>query len=728
MKDALIAACVFVCACSQAQDYNFDGQWEILGPLEKPIEDGRRSANGIGPIEFITANQQIEGLLLATALNGGLFYSTDGGEQWINAGSDNWPYSACAWAQFHPDNSKVWYAYSNAHGDNGSAGAIGIQGGIYRTLDSGLNWELIADKSSFINSEFLTVHGFKFHPKNTSWLYVYTTEGIYRSKDALSDEVKWERVGTIGGWVFDLEFTQDYMLFSQMQHDKWNVFICEDPNIKNPKKIDFINELKDPIETITCEVKGKEVYILINFLKKSDELWKYNIDTGKHDKILSNQRVIFGKGRTFELSPYSDEVILGYSTTLKRYDIQTKSENRMGSDYHVDIERVEYDPFDSSKIYIGTHGGVYISYDNGGSWVSKSKGLGVAEVEGLAVDLSNSERMAIGCFHDGSSLRDDFNGTGLYQWKIVNGGDGLIPLVPNNIPNKVYTSNQYVGGGLFISIDSGKTNSNIHNIHQVKTSGWAMAAVLHPEDQDLLFFNFEHKSGEKQGTFDLARTSTPLERGSIDTLTDFQATHGLEKYMVYGVYNSESLPDALFLHVISFEKNEEGEGIMVHKVFKNADATRSAANVRESWVELEIPRNDWIGYITADSKKKHHVYLAYVSSEYGTEGEYGDNGMIYRLKYWKKSNNLRREIDITDEIPSSAAGRYNLVSDGEGGYFLGTRTGVYYGSKGKMNGRGSWVKVGHGLPHCKVHGLHYDKKRRTLIIGFFGRGVWRYYL
>ncbi|MEX1000958.1 MAG: hypothetical protein WDZ35_02475 [Crocinitomicaceae bacterium] len=728
MKQQL--AFLFFCIPLSAflQSYELNEQWQILGPNEKPLEDSRRSANGIGPVEFITANKQVEGLLLAGALNGGLFYSIDGGEAWVNAGSDNWPYSACAWAQFHPQNAKAWFAYSNHHGDNGSAGPIGNQGGIYRTIDSGLNWDLIADKSSFINSEYLTVHGFKFHPVKPDYLYAYTTEGVYLTENCLADEVKWNRITDLGGWVFDMDFNGKKCMMSQMQHTKWNVFYGEIDKMNHLQKIDFIAEINDPIESITCEPYGDHFLILINYLRKGDEVWKYHIESGESEIVLKNQRVIFGKGRTFAISPYRDELIIGSSTTMKRYDLSTKNENRMGGGYHVDIERVLFDPFDSMKVYIGTHGGVYMSEDNGSSWISKSKGLGVAEVEGMAIDLENSERIAIGCYHDGSSLREDFNNNGLYQWKNVNGGDGLIPLLPNGQPNVVYSSNQYSGGGLYISLDSGRTNKNIHSLQGVKTTGWSMAAILHPIDQDLLFFNFEHPSGENKGNGDLARTTDPTERGSAEFISDFKKSHGLKKYVVYGVYNSVHEPNALYIHVIDMTENEAGKSLMIHRVYKTDNCTDTATIVQDSWRELEIPRSDWIGSIIPDQRKGHIVYLAYVSGKKGTEGEKGENGLIYRLKYKKRKNVLRSDKDITSNIPSSPSGRYNLISDEAGGMFFGSRTGVYYGDKKTLKGRGSWQKIGHGLPHCKVHGLYYDKKRRTLTVGFFGRGVWRYYL
>ena len=112
---------------------------------------------------------------------------------------------------------------------------------------------------------------------------------------------------------------------------------------------------------------------------------------------------------------------------------------------------------------------------------------------------------------------------------------------------------------------------------------------------------------------------------------------------------------------------------------------------------------------------------------WGTELTDRDPGLIYKLKLSKK-NTLKGEIDISNNIPYSETGRFNLIADDNGGLFFGTRTGIYYGSKKTLKGRSDWISVGYNTPSCKVHGIYYDKKTNTLTVGYFGRGVWRYYL
>ncbi|MFT4602808.1 MAG: hypothetical protein ACI857_002995 [Arenicella sp.] len=713
-----------------SQELNFSNQWTFLGPDKKPLEDKRQSATGIGPVDYVEVNQQKQGNLLACSLNGGLFYTTNDAEQWYNAGSDDWDYSGCSMAVYHPSNQQIIFANSCKNNPNGSAGNIGFKGGVYRTLDEGISWELIGGRDAFTNSEFLKVHGIVVNPANDKELIVYTTEGIYKTKDCLASNVEWDRIPNVGGWVYDVAFYGDQIYFTSMQHGKWSVFSGLSSKIADAKKLEFSNSMIDNVETVSVEAQGSSLLVLINYKRKGDELHQVNPINGRSVQVLKNQKVVFGKGQTFTVNPHNeDEIILGYSTTIKRWSVVQKTENRMKGGYHVDIEDVKYDVFDSTRIILATHGGIYISYDKGESWVSKSNGIGIAEVEGLAVSAQDINVMAIGCFHDGSSLRADFDNNGIYEWKNINGGDGLMPIIPNNNLHTVYTSNQYSGGGMFYSADTGKTKKNLHSMNNVRTSGWQMAAVLHPEEQDMIFFNFEVPSGSGKGNIDIGRTNQPLERRSLDRVTNFKVSHDIPKYTIYGVYNSSAYPDVMFAHMIEPTVDEDGKKKNVHRIWRTDNCMAKDSIVIHSWYEVDVPRSDWVSSIQLDPKSSNRMLISYVSGIYGTENsEDADVGLIYSMKLKKSTKAVKKEVDISNNIPFSFTGRFNLVSDDNGGFFYATRSGVYWGDKKTLKGKRDWKKIGFGTPHCKVHGLHYSSEERVLSVGYYGRGVWRYNL
>lgn len=711
-------------------NYNLDHHWQPLGPTKKPLEDKRQSATGIGPVEFIRASEVKEGWLLAGSINGGLFYSKDGGEQWISAGSEEWHYSACGWAEFNPKNEEMWFASSCATNDNGQAGLLGHHGGIYRTVNAGLDWELVANKDDFNGSEYLQIFGFKFHPKQYKRLFVYTSEGLYQTVDCTAENIRWERITNLAGWIFDIDFTESHMYISHMQFGKWSVYTAPLTDLKRVQQNDLLSKDTDEKIGITFEPYQDQMLILVNYTRKADVLLLDNLKEKQTQVLLNGQRVVFGTGRTMANSPYRpNELMLGYGTTMKRWNLMERAEtDRMKGGYHVDLEYILYDPFDSMKVYIATHGGVYTSFDHCQSWVSTSNGLNIAEVEALAVSEIDPNVMAIGCYHDGSSYRADWNNNGVYEWKNINGGDGLVPIIPKDNPAIVYTSNQFTGGGIYMSKDSGRTKVNIHTNKSLTTSGWQMSAVLHPIDQELLFFNYAIRHGKGKNNVEIARTRSPLSRDTVDRITNFQQSHQIEKYSVYGIYNSEDYPNQLYIHLIEFTKDEKGNPLNVHRVFRTDDCTAPAPDVINSWYEVEIPRSDWIASIVPSPESRDVLYIAYVAGIAGTELTTEDFGLIYNLKYQKGSGKLVRELDITRNIPFTLTGRYNIALDGNGGMFFGTRFGLYYGTKRTLKGTGYWKEVGHGIPHCKIHGVYFNKKENSLTIGMYGRGVWRYFL
>ena len=148
-KIVLTITCALFTFFSFSQDYDLNNQWYSIGPEELPSPNSNSSSKGIGPIEFIRTTPLEKGLLLAGSLSGGLFYSTDGGEYWLNSGSDNWAYSTSTWADFYPSDQNIWFASSHDKPSKSGKGEIGYLGGIHRTLDRGISWENIGDYKSF---------------------------------------------------------------------------------------------------------------------------------------------------------------------------------------------------------------------------------------------------------------------------------------------------------------------------------------------------------------------------------------------------------------------------------------------------------------------------------------------------------------------------------------------------------------------------------------------------
>jgi hypothetical protein len=725
----LILLCFFLVTQVFAQDYNFSNAWQFVGPSNKPDAPTNISASGVGPIEFIRVYQKNPQHLLAGSLSGGLFFSEDGGENWINSGSDAWDYSGCGWADFYPENEKVWFAFSNHADNNGKPGKTGMHGGIMRSMNSGASWEKVASGASLFGSEEIAVYGFRFFPGKPKVMFVLSDAGLFYTENCLSETVSWKKVSAFDGMIYDLDFIDDQAFVSVFQHGKWNLMQFDFEKMSAVPN-QAVAALLDDKRSITFEPRGDKLLVLIDYSKLNDELWEMNPENGETTKLLSSVQVNFGSGHTFAVNPHNeDEFLIGNSTTLKRWNYKNLRERKLGSGYHVDVEFVAYDPADSNKIYMACHGGVYISNDQGQSWINKSNGLGVAEVMGMAVSETDPNEIVIGTFHDGSSVLADFDKNGNYTWRTVNGGDALTPLIDPANAAVVYTSTQFTGGGIYYSKDTAKNFVNIHAINQINTSGWELSAVLHPANSSILYFNYARKEDPSKGCYDIVRTINAGEKKNAEVISDFGTTHQLASYKVYGLFNNPFFPDHLYAYVLHFDKNEEGKAITRHRLFKSEIARDSSQKILESWYELELPLSSWMGDIEGDPTNPDQIYISYVGARDVRSNAEWTTSLIYAVKYNKKTKALKRSIDISRNLPYGVSGRFNLefISSNEKELFFATRSGVYYGNEKTLKGKADWIQVGYGLPHCKIYGLHYHEQTKTLTVGLFGRGVWRYY-
>ena len=694
-----------------------------MGPNELPSPNSNSSSKGIGPIEFIRTTPLTKGLLLAGSLDGGLFYSSDGGNNWLNTGSDNWNYSTATWADFYPENSDVWFATN--HRGSGSKGNswISNSGGIYRTLNRGVNWEQIADFKSFNNNSYTVIYKTVFNPENPKILYVVTSIGLFYTDNCLAKDVIWKQDKSVEGLIYDLTFLGKTRVISYQSKGKWKLMVGNSDSKR------FTTDLSPNIirYTLACDSElTQSLYVLIDYKSGSDKIFKYNINDDSFLLISRSQKVAFGQGRAFAINPYdSNEIYVGVSVRLRRWNINKSKFENLNSNYHVDVEFVTFDPFDENIVYMANHGGIYISYDKGKSWKNKSDGLSVAMVYGMDVSETNPNQIVIGTYHDGSSVYADWDENGSFKWKNVNGGDALIPFIDPENPAIIYTSNQYSGGGIYYSNDTAKTNSNIHSKNRLKTSGWEMAANLHPMQSNVLYFNSNNITKESKGNEDVYRTTDANERKNANQISDFKTFNDIENYSVYGLFTSEYHPDILLAYVFSFEKDEKGNNITKHRVFRTLNALDSVKNVLRSWVELEIPRQEWIGSIVVDKSNYNKIYYSYFGGTYNTEN-IEETGVIFLTKYRWWNTKLKRSDDISDGIKDGKIGKYNLIykNNNDELLLIGTREGVFMRKK-NFFGWKPWQKIGFALPHCEIYGLHYNESKQMITVGLNGRGVWR---
>ncbi len=718
------SACLLISFFSVAwsQDYNFENDWQNIGPTTMP-EARSLSEGGIGPVEFIRISDKDPNLMLAGSLNGGLFFSQNGGDLWETAGSDVWNYSNCAWAEIYPSDNNMWFAVSMRDGFGAEPGNIGKNGGVLRTRNRGATWESVANYSVFENNQGIIIFGLRFSSNDPKKMYVLTSKGLYFTEDCTADFLKWNKVSYVNGVIYDLEVESNYLCFSIESKKKWNIMISDNQKLV---PIPELEKESRAINKVTIESQGGFFYFLIDFKNSKDEVWRYDPQSKKIEMIFNKGRISFGGGYAFAINPHNNnEFMIGNGVRVAQWLIKEQTFSKIGSDYHVDIECIAYHPVFKDIMYIGSHGGVFKSIDNGMTWEFKSNGIGNAEVLGLSVSTINPKAVAVGLFHNGSLVHADWNSDGHYFWKQVNGGDALIPTINPFHDSIVYTSNQYISGGLYFSSDTAKHNRRLHSRNTYATPGWSMAVQLHPLADSVLYFNFKEPTLNNKGNIDIVRSLRPHDSEKFQRISNFKESHGLLKYKVYNLYTSKFHPNLLFAYVLSTEKIK-GKDKKVHRLFMLRNALGDSEVIINQWEELELPRNTWVADVVVHPKKANKVYISYANGMRVNQAKPDDKGMIYYIKYNKSDLSIKRNWDISANIPSAKSGSRNMVVTKNKDLFIGTSTGVYFGNKSTLRGGKSWQLIGRGeLPNCKVSGLDYNINNQILTISYGGRGVWQ---
>jgi hypothetical protein len=196
-----------------SEDYSsINVDWNELGPLQCPGDKYPQHwyyyrIKGTGRCYFIEFDPQDSSKMFTGSPTGGLFYSLDGGESWLNGGTDFLPNPGIAHMKVNPFNSDAWYiATGEGHGYNNFSFSYGI----FRTMNAGQTWESISNGLDIPDptTSLWRNHCRKiiFDPNDGHRLFAVFNTGIYKTENALADAdlVEWDLVQS--GYFKDIHF------------------------------------------------------------------------------------------------------------------------------------------------------------------------------------------------------------------------------------------------------------------------------------------------------------------------------------------------------------------------------------------------------------------------------------------------------------------------------------------------------------------------------------------
>jgi len=643
------------------------GTWEEMGPTSWNGTSGWNP--GVGRVTSIAVDPNTPTTMIVGAVNGGVWRSTDGGQNWtvLTDNLSNIDVYALAIDPKNPavyywgstggtifrstDSGSTWNFYSDI--GNGVVNKILIDptnnstkmyatsqgGGIFKSTNSGVSWTLVASGSGY-DVEFKpgdpnTVYasGNSFYYSNnggTTFIAIpsVSTSGAKMIGVSANDpNVVYVVEANSGGFGNLYKSTNSGISFTALNHSGRNYFgynsVATDPDTFGPGQA------------------PRDMDIAVN-PANVDEVHIAGINTWKSD----NGGVTFSITSQWTPGGAASEGI-GYC--------------------HADVDILE---FIGDKLYVGSDGGIYVANNtsvvNTNFYTDLTNGLGIRQFYKIGISRTDPVVVTGGAQDNGTSVMDAAG-----NWTDWLGADGMESFVDKNNTQILYGTSQY--GTLYKTTNGG---ASLTGIAQPDGKGgtsnwnWIVPFEQDPIDDNVIYVAYDELYKSTDGGSTWSSTS-PNYGANIDHLkispvnndNMYMAINGSFLASIDGGTNWFQSPGLSL-----------GGGVITGIAPHPTDAGKVAIS-------------------TSGSEK------VYTSS---------NNGISF----------TPAEFDL----PGFPAQAIAYQDNGQDGLYVGMNYGVYYMDNTTSN---SWLPFNNGLPNVRINELEINATDNKIYAGTYGRGLWR---
>ncbi len=602
----------------------------------------------------------------SVSVGDGLYKTTDGGVNWKKVGFEK--SERIADIQIHPENTDIMYV-----GVLGALWSDSDERGVYKSADGGETWEkiLYVDEGTGCTELIMdpndpnTLYASMWEFRRSGWSFNSggNKSALYKSTDAGST---WKKIhngfpsGKLGRIAVAVAPSDNSILYSLVE----------------------------------SEIKGK------SGLYKSEDAgnsWKHlNDDFGLVVRPFYFSRIV--------VDPRDPDVIVkaGLFGSISRDGGNTfKSMGNM----HADIHDIQFDINDSDRMYVGTDGGVYRTWD-GAVTMEIVANLPLSQFYHISVDNEEPYNVYGGLQDNGSWYGPSSSPGGVEarDWTRVGVGDGYRVL---RHPNKKILYSEMQGAQNVWRYDMGKNKTKSVQPLPVKGDpklrfNWNAPMAISENQPDRFYMGsqFLHKSEDMGDTWEII---------SPDLTTNDKSKQNQEESGGISTDNSGAETHCTLFTIAESSLNEKV--IWVGTDDGNVQVTKDGG---QKWTNVTsnfsgLPANTWCAHIEASV---HNEGTAYAVFEGHTSGDM--NPYAYKTTDFGQT----WSSIITDDIYGYAR---NLQEDfeNENLLFLGTEFGLFITIDGGKN----WSRFTKNMPATAVHFIDLQKKTNDLVLGTHGRGV-----
>ena len=671
----------------------------------------------INDMEVHPTNNQI---IYAGTAGGGVWKSNDAGTT-FNPIFDDHSQSIGAVAIDPNDPDNVIYVGT---GETWTRNSVSYGDGLYKSTDGGSNWKKLGfDKSERIANIIV-------NPKNSKEVYVAVLgalwsdsdeRGVFKSTDGGET---WSKILYVDEKTGAADMTIDpkdpsilYVSMWEFRRTAWS-FSSGGDNSALYKSNDagktwnkIHNGFPDgQLGRLAIAVAPSDSNILYTVIEAEDPKRKglyRSDDAGANWKQLNNDFGITVRPFYFSritVDPRNPDVVVkgGLSGSISKDGGKTfKSLGNM----HSDIHDIVFDINDSDRIYAGTDGGVYRSW-NGGTTMEIVENLPLSQFYHISVDNAEPYNIYGGLQDNGSWYGPSSSSGGINagDWNSIGGGDGF-RVLKHPTKNIIYSEMQGAENVWRYDVD----NKLVKTIQPLEQAGYEdlrfnwnapMAVSAHQPDRFYMGSQFLHKSEDMGNTWEIISP----DLSTNDSTKQQQADSGGLSMDNSGAENHTTI---FTIAESPLDENVIWVGTDDGNVQVTKDGGKNWQNVVSNIQGL--PSNTWTYHIEASVHGKGIAYAVFDGHNSGDMKPY-----VYKTSDFGTTwTNI-----ITDNVIGTSR---NIQEDyeNENLLFLGTEFGLYITADGGKN----WEKFTKNVPPVAVHFIDLQKQTNDLVLGTHGRGI-----
>ncbi|GJQ62438.1 MAG: hypothetical protein SCALA702_14910 [Melioribacteraceae bacterium] len=646
-------------------------EWEPIGPLGInagwPPQWGRIS----GRTRALAVHPANPDIVYAGASAGGLWKTTDGGENWHFAGEEftNNSFGAIA---IDPSNPDVIYA-GTGESLLGYNPTTYTGDGIYKSTDAGDTWVKIGSPGDKTHVTDLLVH-----PDDSNLIFATLaagywhygspgTEGVWKSTNG---GITWSTaIPGIANPSYDLEIhpTNSDILFAGVGGTNSNNGIYKSTNrgenwtrtgsgvstsILNRMHIDIAESSPETMYMIVYSSGSgtSSAYKSTNGGQSFTQLsashnFGGNYGSGPRDQGWYDLMIAVSPGDANLV--FTGNLELHKTTDGTNFDFvrMPGGGGAWDSPMHVDYHKIVFAPSNTDVIYVGCDGGVYKSTDAGETWFSVNNGFSTIQFYRLSSSPFDENLMIGGAQDNGNFLRST---SGESSWDFVSTGDGMESLWDYSNPQIAYASTQY--GSIYKTTNAGASITTISPNYS-DTPAWTVPIIMHPTDPQILYTASRYVWRTTNGGNSWTAITGQMTSDAINTMAqspvnpDNMILAGSGSYtanprirvssdggFTWDIITGNIPGTRKYVSRVYFHPTEANTCFVVRSGFGGGKLFRSE-DLGESWSDVsgnlpDIPHNDFM-----IDPRNTNVYLilndfgVYMSIDKGETWTYESNGM-----------------------------------------------------------------------------------------------------